>query len=519
MISARKAASLSALRARIALPAAGSWDLHLAALATTAGAILALFFDDVRQMAVLWGTMSSYKHCALIPFLVAWLVWQRAPEVKGLPRSIWWPALGGLGLAAFVWLLGAAGNIALLRHAALVGMLQMLVPFFLGPAICRALFFPIFYLIFAIPFGEELIPIFQPLTAEMAIRVLHLVGAPAVLDGIFIATPNGLYRVAQNCAGVKFLMAMLSYGVLVAHLCFKSRRRQVAFVAFSIALPVIANGIRAAATIYVGYRTSPEIAGGFDHIVFGWLFFAVVMIGMFAAGWPFFERRPGDPWLISAPAQSAKRPGKPLLAVAASLLLVFLTMFWGQMMTRWAPVPLASGVALPAVPGWERAAFNGTRLWTPHYAGADQIITGSYRAPAGQSVELSIILFRDQGEGRELIGYGQGGAGTDAKRWVRSSAGPVFPRARSEILVAPGGVRRLVVTRYVVGGVATGSALEVKLRTIICRLLGQDQAVAAILMSTQEEEGGLAARVIAKFDSAIGSTEAVAVSAIGLARR
>ena len=515
----RKTGSLSALRTKIALPTAGSWDLHLAALAGTTGALLALFFDDVRQMAVLWGTMSSYKHCALIPLLVAWLVWQRAPEVKGLPRSIWWPALAGVALAASIWLLGAAGNIALLRHAALIGMLQMLVPFFLGPVIGRALFFPIFYLIFAIPFGEELVPIFQPLTAEMAIRILHFMGAPAVLDGIFIATPNGLYRVAQNCAGVKFLMAMMSYGVLVAHLCFNSRRRQIAFVAFSIVLPVIANGIRAAATIYVGYRTSPEIAGGFDHIVFGWLFFAIVMIGMFAAGWPFFERRPGDPWLIAAPAHVQRLPGKPLLAVAVSLMLVFLTMFWGQMMTRWRGVPLTSTVALPSVSGWERAAFNGTRPWMPHYVGADQVITGSYRARTGQGVELSIVLFRDQGEGRELIGYGQGGAGTDAKRWVRSSVGPAFPRARSEILVAPGGVRRLVITRYVVGRAATGSALEVKLRTIICRLLGQDQAVAAILISTQEEEGTNANRVIAEFDDALGPAEAVAARAIGLARR
>ena len=42
-------------------------------------------------------------------------------------------------------------------------------------------------------------------------------------------------------------------------------------------VPIIANGIRAWGTIAVAQVKGAAYAGGFDHIVYGWLFFAVVI--------------------------------------------------------------------------------------------------------------------------------------------------------------------------------------------------------------------------------------------------
>src|SRR3546814_7995465 len=72
--------------------------------------------------------------------------------------------------------------------------------------------------------------------------------------------------------------------------------RRVAFMVGALSLSILANGVRAFATIFVAEVTTIDAAAGFDHVVYGWLFFAVIMIVVMAIAWPFFDRQPGDPW-------------------------------------------------------------------------------------------------------------------------------------------------------------------------------------------------------------------------------
>jgi len=77
-------------------------------------------------------------------------------------------------------------------------------------------------MLFLVPFGDELVPTLQMITADLTIALVHLSGIPAVIDGVFIDTPIGLFEVAEACSGVKFLVAMVALGSLAAHVCFAS---------------------------------------------------------------------------------------------------------------------------------------------------------------------------------------------------------------------------------------------------------------------------------------------------------
>jgi hypothetical protein len=63
-------------------------------------------------------------------------------------------------------------------------------------------------------------------------------------------------------------------------------------MAACVIVPVRANGVRAWATIYVAQFVGAETATGFDHIVYGWLFFAIVLAVLLGAAWRFFECEP-----------------------------------------------------------------------------------------------------------------------------------------------------------------------------------------------------------------------------------
>jgi exosortase A len=173
-------------------------------------------------------------------------------------------------------------------------MLQGATVALLGPRVAAGLLFPLGYMLFLVPFGDEIIPMLQAITARLAVALTHLSGVPAALDGVFNDTPGGLFEVAEACSGVKFLVAMVALGTLVAHLCFARWKRRAALMLAAVLVPVLANGVRAWGTIYIAQSQGIAFAAGFDHIVYGWIFFALVMAAVLGAAWRFFDRSPDD---------------------------------------------------------------------------------------------------------------------------------------------------------------------------------------------------------------------------------
>jgi exosortase A len=492
------------------------WRRHLLALAFVEAALLLLFASDAADMAGIWWNSSTFGHCLLIPPIIAWLVWQRIPELRRLAPRAWSPGLGLVTLGALSWLLGDAAGVALARHLGLVLMMQGAVIACLGPAVARGLMFPLGYALFLVPAGEELVPPLQTLTARMSMALLDLADVPAHIEGVFISIPNGWFEVAEACSGVKFLVAMLAFGALAANLCFRSWPRRIAFMAAAAAVPILANGLRAAGTIYVSHLTSSDFAVGFDHVVYGWIFFAIVLIAVMAAGWPFFDRAADDPWFDPARLQSSEQPaigaGRVAGTAGAAVLLGLLALGWTAAVAA-DDAPLSNRMALPSVTGWERVTAEPD--WRPHFKGADHLLTGRYRDGRGRTVDLAIAFFARQAEGKELVGHSQGAIGPESPwAWTDDRAPP--PGGRASRISAPGPVVREVVTFYRVGGVTTGSDARVKLETVKARLLGSEQRAVALLVSAKEERGRSARPAIDAFLRALGPVDRVADRAAGL---
>jgi exosortase A len=493
-----------------------TWRDPLVTLGVTLTVLLLLFAHDARAMASQWWDSSTYQHCLFILPIVAWLIWQRRHEVAGITPGAWLPGLIPLALAALGWLIGEAGGASLIRHAALIAMIQATVLTILGPAVTRAILFPLFYLIFLIPFGDVFVPPLQNLTAKMSMALLHLSGVPAHIDGVFITITNGWFEVAEACSGVKFLVAMVAYGALVANVCFKSWPRRAAFMALCVAAPMVANGVRAFSTIYAAHLTSVETATGFDHIIYGWFFFAAVMVLVMLAGWKFFDRKLGDPWLAGFTATPFRsRPLIPTTFAAIGVLL--LPLLWNGAVIATGRAPLPHSIALPEIPGWVQVANNDGYPWVARFDGADHRLYGRYRDANGQTIDLAIALFGWQAEGREIVGFAQGAADPDGKwKWTATATPP--PSGKAERLMAPGALAREALTFYVVGGATTGSSMTVKLKTLRARLLGGDQGAAVVILSAEDLPGRPARPTIDRFLQAFGAPQEQTARLFAVAR-
>jgi exosortase A len=498
-------------------PLASAWRSHIVALASAWAAILLLFARDAVDMAQIWWNSTTFNHCILVLPIIAWLVWQRLDDLKALAPRAWAPGLALVGAGGAAWLLGEAGNVALLRHLGLVLMLQGSVIACLGKAVARGVAFPIFFAFFLVPFGDQLVPPLQTLTAKMSMGLLALTGVPAHIEGIFISTPSGLFRVAEACSGVRFLVAMAALGALAANLCFRSWQRRALFVAFALAVSVLANGVRAFGTIYIAYRTNNEVAVGIDHLVYGWIFFAIVIALIVAAGWRFFDRAPNARWFdpadLQAPGAEPGRPAGAAQMAAIAVAIAAVAPFWSGAVAAAGSraVPMDP---LPEVRGWTRLPAGPE--WRPHYTGADRIRLARYRNAAGQRVDLAIVVFARQSEGRELVGYGQGAADEEgAWSWTGDSAPP--PDGKAELIGSHGKVRE-VVSFYRVGDIVTGSRARVKVETVRVRLLGGPQRAVAILVAAEAPADGLSPRpAIDAFLEDLGPVAPLADRAAGLA--
>ena len=485
------------------------WRQSVILLALAWFALILTFLSDWLVMLGQWWNSSTYNHILLVPAIVGWLIWQRRGAVSQFSPAPWRWGLLALAAAVLLWVLGAFAGFDLLRQSGAVAMLPASALLLLGPRVFAALLFPFAYMVFLVPFGDELVPPLQTLTATLTVWLVHASQVPATINGVFIDTPAGLFEVAEACSGVKFLIAMIALGVLVGNVCFISWRRRLAFFALCVVVPILANGVRAWGTIFAAQYVGVERAGGIDHLIYGWVFFALVIAAVLGMSWRFFDRGITDPLVnverLKTSAWLIRAERSPISFITGSLgaaLLVLGGIAWaGAAEALTAPMPRQ--VFLPQVPGWQRVPYEPQAAWQPRAGGADHRLLGRYLDVAGNKVDVFYALYSAQGEGREAGGFGQGALITDSD-WSWTSSGPSAALARSDRLMSGGKIERLALTYYRTGKLLTGSNARLKLANMADRLLLRSRPTAMLILSTEQRPGKSAALSLGAFRRSIG---------------
>lgn len=221
------------------------WREPLAALGLAACLLMLVARREWGEMFHQWWEIDTYSHILLVPVIIAWLVALKRHELAKITPQAWLPGLALVAAGLLLWLLGRASDINLIAHAGAVAALQGVVVALLGPRASLLLALPIGMSVFLVPFGDEIIPPLQMITAKIAIALTLWSGVAADIDGINIFTPAGLFIVAEACSGVRFLIAMVALAALVCFTSFASWQRRAVFMAAAIIVPIIANGVRA----------------------------------------------------------------------------------------------------------------------------------------------------------------------------------------------------------------------------------------------------------------------------------
>lgn len=304
-----------------------SWRIQASALITLgigAVALGLLFYQEVTAAVQVWISSTAYNHCFLIIPIAGYLIWDRRAQVRGMVAEPWpLAALGGLPLA-LAWL--AAERLGIMEGRQLVAMsfLELLLLAVLGPLLWWQLAGPLLYLYFLVPFGDFLTTRLQNFTTAFVQHGLDLLQIPAYIDGFSIQIPEGNFYIAQACAGLRFLIASIAFGTLYALLMYRSPLRRGVFIGVSLIVPIIANGLRALGIVVLGHLLGSAQAAATDHVLYGWLFFSIVILLLIVLGLPFREdlARPGPPATRVPPRPSDRSLSWQAAALAATLVVV-----------------------------------------------------------------------------------------------------------------------------------------------------------------------------------------------------
>ncbi len=253
-----------------------AWISPLSALAVSVLVSFVLFRQTVVSLITIWSDSRTYSYGFIIVPICALLVVRRKTDLKTLQPETSFLGLIFVVFSVLLWLAGNIGDVQLLQQFALVVLIDSLVWTFLGLPVVKILSFPLFFLFFAIPVGDSLVPHLQTWTADFTVSALNFSGIPTVQDGFVLSTPSGSWQVAAACSGIRYLLASIVIGVLVAGVAYRSWKRRIAFLLLSAVLPIGANAIRAYGIVVLAYVSGNTIAVGVDHVVYGFVFFSLL---------------------------------------------------------------------------------------------------------------------------------------------------------------------------------------------------------------------------------------------------
>ncbi|MGE5384594.1 MAG: exosortase A [Betaproteobacteria bacterium] len=501
----------------------------LLALLALVTAVLFAYRETGLAMVTIWARSETFAHGFIVPLISLWLIWRQRAALARLPvRPAPWVALPAAALG-FGWLLGDLAAVNAVTQLALTGLLVLMVVAVLGLPLARAMAFPLAFLFFAVPIGEFIMPQLMEWTADFTVIGLRASGIPVYREGLQFVIPSGNWSVVEACSGIRYLIASLMVGTLFAYLNYVSMKRRLIFIAFAILVPILANWMRAYLIVMLGHLSGNRLAVGVDHLIYGWLFFGLVIMIMFAVGARWRQDAPvpaaGPVDMIGTAAAAPRR----IWIVAALMALVAALPHAALWALDRHDAAQAPKLALTGAGDWQPLPASFTD-WSPVFENPPA--TANIALQKGpHTVGVHIAYYRNQTYQSKLVSSENMLVRSNDRAWAEVSHGlrrisfdgqAVTARTaqlRGLNAGAAAGEGRLAVWQwYWIDGRLTASDVRAKADIALSRLLGRGDDSASIILYAPENQPGGALAALEEFSRSGGAAVEVALRQAKAAR-
>ena len=269
-----------------------------------AAALAFVYFTVLAKLGSDWWHDENYSHGLLIPFVIAFILWQERNRFASVPAqpAAWLGAIGVTVSTLMLWA-GTAGAELFVQRFSLVLMLASVVVYFFGLRLMRFVAVPLFLLFLAIPipqivFNKIAFPL-QLFASRCAVAAMSFFSIPVLRQGNVIelmplgATEPKKLAVVEACSGIRSLMTLVTLAVIYAYFTTPkspdSKRltiaRSVILVLSAVPIAILTNALRVSGTGVLAHYYGTRVADGFFHSFSGWVVYIAAALLLFATGW------------------------------------------------------------------------------------------------------------------------------------------------------------------------------------------------------------------------------------------
>lgn len=237
---------------------------------------------------------ANWSHAICVPVIGLYYLYAHRKEFFNTPVVASWSALPILPLGILFFGYGIyPGQNDFVKDVGMVMTLFGLAAFLAGWRMMKVLWFPIAFLVCALPwpplvYSAVALPL-QELAAKVAVFVLRISGVNAFFNGtkIFMEGFQGELRtlnVAEACAGLRSLMTFITIGAAMAFLSSRPLWQKIVVTISAVPIAIFCNVMRVSGQGLLDHYWSREWSQGFAHQFAGMVmlipaFFLLLLIG------------------------------------------------------------------------------------------------------------------------------------------------------------------------------------------------------------------------------------------------
>lgn len=271
--------SAAALPQHVVSPLGQLWPVLLG--------LLVLYLPTYIRLAGDTWNQDEYAHGPIALIVVLWLLWKKGTaflDAATQPSSWAGALLLGFGLLCYV--LGRSQNILLFEVGSQIPVLSGAVLFLKGKSALRALWFPIFFMVFMVPIPSFILDM---LTGPLKIQIsgiveqlLYWASYPIARNGAVLTIGPYQLLVADACSGLNSMYSLSAMGILFMYLRGRAGFLHNGLLLTAI-LPVafVANILRVIALVLITYYLGDEAGQGFLHDFSGIVEFVAALFFIF----------------------------------------------------------------------------------------------------------------------------------------------------------------------------------------------------------------------------------------------
>jgi len=289
-------------------------------------ALAFLYFTVIVKLANDWWHDENYSHGLLIPFVIAFILWQERKSFldSEIAPSTWLGAIG-IGSALCALWAGTAGAELFVQRISLVLMLASIVIYSFGPRLIRVVAVPLVLLVLAIPipqiiFNRIAFPL-QLFASRCAVAAMSFFSIPVLRQGNVIelmplgASEPKKLAVVEACSGIRSLMTLVTLAVIYAYFTRPTQGsinfslsssatgdpkkaggklkfaghftfwRSLTLVIAAVPIAILTNALRVSGTGVLAHYYGTRVADGFFHSFSGWVIYVAAALLLLGTGW------------------------------------------------------------------------------------------------------------------------------------------------------------------------------------------------------------------------------------------